>query len=263
MLDIIVCIKQVFDPEAPASVYEVDDEQKQVIQKGVPPVMSPFDENALEAALRLKDTGKARITIMSLGISLSKALLRKSLAAGGDGLILLEDNAFSSLDSYTTALVLAAAIKKIGKYDIILTGMQSADCNAGVVGSGIAEILGIPSVTTARRVELQDDKKVRIERSVSDGHEVIETNTPVLITVSNDLGALRSISTRELIAVQKKPIKTWSAGSLGIKLPLIRKTELLKVFIPQKEAKCEVVPGKAEEELGINLALKLRETQLI
>ena len=263
MLDIIVCIKQVLDPEAPASVYEVDDEKKRVLQRGVPPVMSPFDENALEAALRLKDDGKARITIMSLGTGLSKAVLRKSLAAGGDGLILLEDDAFSSLDSYTTVLVLAAAIKKTGKYDIILTGMQSADSNAGVVGSGIAETLGIPSVTTARRVELQGDKKVRIERAVSDGYEMIEVNTPVLITVSNDLGALRSISTRALMAAQKKPIKTWNAKSLGIRLPLMGKTELLKVFIPQKEAKCELVPGKTEEELGANLALKLRETQII
>jgi electron transfer flavoprotein beta subunit len=263
MVDIIVCIKQVFDPEAPASVYEVDYEKKQVIQRGVPPVMSPFDENALEAALRMKDTCKARITIMSLGANLAKAVLRKSLAAGGDRLILLEDDAFSSLDSYTTALALAAAIKKTGKYDIILTGMQSADCNAGVVGSGIAEILDIPSVTIARRIELQGDMKVRVERVLSDGYEVIEAATPVLITVSNDLGELRSISTRELMAAQKKPIKTWNAGSLGKELTLMSKTELLSVSIPQKESRCEMVHGENEEELGVNLALKLRETQII
>jgi electron transfer flavoprotein beta subunit len=263
MIDIIVCVKQVPDPEAPASVYEVDNEKKQVIQRGVPPVVSPFDENALEAALRLKDTHKARITIISMGINLSKAVLRKSLAAGGNELILLEDDAFISLDSFTTALVLATAIKKIGKYDIILTGMQSADCNAGVVGSGIAEILGIPSVTIARRVELHDDMKVRVERVISDGYEVIETTIPVLITVSNDLGELRSISMRELMVAQKKPIKTWNAKSLGEKLPLMRKTELLRVFIPQKEARCEMVQGETEEKLGVNLALKLRETQII
>jgi electron transfer flavoprotein beta subunit len=123
-----------------------------MVQKGVPPVMSPFDENALEAALRIKDAHQAGIKVLSLGHNLSKRVLRTSLAAGADGLILLEGELFEDLDSYTTALILAAAIRKIGEYDIIFTGRQAADWNAGVVGSGIAEFLGIPGVTTVREV---------------------------------------------------------------------------------------------------------------
>jgi electron transfer flavoprotein beta subunit len=262
MINAIICIKQVLDPEAPASTYKVDDEANRMTQKGVPPVMSPFDENALEAALRIKDSHQTKITVLSMGRNLSKAVLRKSLAAGGDELILLEDDVFDNLDSYATASILATAIRKIGEYDIIFTGIQAADWNAGIVGSGIAESLGIPSVTTARKVELIDNK-VRVERVLSDGYEVIEVPLPALITVSNELGELRTTALREIMAAQKKPVTIWNAESLGTDPSRMRRTKLLRLFIPQKEARCEMVRGETEEELGVNLALKLREEQIV
>jgi electron transfer flavoprotein beta subunit len=262
LITIIVCLKQVLDPEAPASAYKVDNEAKRIIQQGVPPVISTFDENALEAALRVKDAHKAKITVLSLGRNLSKAVLRKSLAAGADELVLLEDDIFDDLDSCATASILATAIRKIGKYDIILTGMQAADWNAGIVGSGIAEILAVPSVTTARKVELFDGR-VRVERVLSDGYELIEAPLPVLITVSNDLGELRSVALPAIMAAQKKPLKTWSAEDLGVEPSQLRRTKLLRLFIPQKESRCEMVPGETGEELGANLALKLRDEQVI
>ena len=262
MLNIIVCMKQVLDPEAPVSAYKVDDEAKHIVIKGVPPVISPFDENALEAALRIKDAHQTKITVLSLGQNMSKAVLRKSLAAGADELVLLEDDAFDDLDSYTIASILSTAITKIGEYDIILAGRQAADSNAGVVGSGIAEILGIPSITTVRKVEL-DDGKVRVEQVLSDGYEVIETPLPALITVSNELGELRSVALKEIMAAQKKPLTTWNAEDLGVDPLPMRRAKLLKLFIPQKESRCEMVPGGNEEELGVNLASKLREVQII
>ena len=263
MVNIIVCMKQVLDPEAPVSTYQVDAEAKRVLQRGVPPVLSPFDENALEAALRIKDTQKSKITALTMGRGLSKALARKSLAAGANQVVLLEDSAFEDLDNYATAFILAAAIGKIGKYDLIFTGREAADTNAGVVGSGIAEILGIPSVTLACKVELSNDK-ARIERVVSDGYEMIEAPLPVLITVSNELGELRSVSVRELMAAQKEPITTWNTTELGIQSSQMNRTNLVNVFIPQKrEARCELIEGGTEEELGGNLALKLRGAGLI
>ena len=262
MVSIIVCMKQVLDPEAPTSAYQVDNEAKHVVLKGVPPVISPFDENALEAALRIKDTHQTKIIVLSLGQNLSKAVLGKSLAAGADELILLEDNVFEDLDSYATAFILATAIKKVATYDLILTGMQAADSNAGAVGSGIAEILDIPSVTTVRKVELYDGK-VRVEQVLSDGYEVIETPLPALITVSNELGELRSVALKEIMAAQKKPLTIWNTENLGVDPLQMRRTRLLKLFIPQKESRCEMVPGENEEELGVNLAFKLREAQII
>lgn len=262
MVNIIVCIKQVFDPEAPASAYKIDAEAKRVILKGIPPVLSPFDENALEAALRIKDAHDSKVTVLSMGRNLSKAVLMKSLAVGADELLLLEDSAFEEMDSYATAFTLTSAIKKLGQYDLILTGREAADTNAGTVGSGIAEILGIPSITIVRKVEL-DDGKVIAERVVSDGYEVIEAPLPILITVSNELGELRYATVKELVASRNKPIMTWNAQALGVTPSQMRQARLLSLFVPQKESRCEVVGGETAEEMGANLALKLRAAQIL
>jgi electron transfer flavoprotein beta subunit len=262
MLNIIVCIKQVLDPEAPTSTYKVDEATRRMTQKGVPPVMSPFDENALEAALRIKHSQPSKITVLSLGWNLSRAVLRKALAAGADDLILLEDSALENLDSYATASGLAAAIKKIGIYDLILTGRQAADGNAGNVGPGIAELLSIPSISAARRVEIVDSKVV-VESVTSDGYNIIEANFPALVSVSNELGELRSVPLKEIMAAQKKPITTWNSDQLGIDLARLGRTRILSLFIPQYQAHCEILKGATIEEMGANLALKLKENKLI
>ena len=262
MLSIIVCIKQVLDPEAPTSTYKVDEATRRMTQKGVPPVMSPFDENALEAALRIKRSQPSKITVLSLGWNLSRAVLRKALAAGADDLILLEDSALENLDSYATASGLAAAIKKIGIYDLILTGRQAADGNAGNVGPGIAELLGIPSISAARRVEIVDSKVV-VESVTPDGYNIIEANFPALVSVSNELGELRSVPLKEIMAAQKKPITTWNSDQLGINPARLGRTRILSLFIPQYQARCEILKGATIEEMGANLALKLKENKLI
>jgi len=262
MLNIIVCIKQVLDPEAPTSTYKVDAETKRMLQQGVPPVMSPFDTNALEAALRIKATTPSKITVISLGKNLSKPVLRQSLAAGADDLILLEDNTFDGLDSYTTATILAAAIKKIEKYDLIFTGIQAADWNAGIVGSGIAELLKIPCITHAKKVEVHENN-VKVECVTTDGYTIIDAPLPALITVRNELGELRSAPIKEVMAAQKRPIITWNSVMLGIEPEKLRRVEMLSLFIPTKISRCEVIKGDNEEQTAANLALRLKEENII
>jgi len=263
MLNIIVCIKVVLDPEAPVSTFKIDPEAKRAIPaKGVPPVINPYDENGLEAALRIKDLHPSKITAISMGKDLAKAVVKKSLAAGADELILLEDDLFENLDGYSTAYILATAIKRIGEYDLIFTGRQASDTNAGQVGSGIAEILGIPSVTVAQKVEFGDGK-VKVERVISDGYEVIEVPLPALITISHELGELRSIQVRELMAAQKKQFIIWKAQDLGIELFSTERSRMLQLFMPDKESRCQIVEGETSEEAGANLALKLRESKII
>jgi len=263
MLKIIVCIKQVIDPEAPVSSFSVDTEAKKVIPpKGTPPVLNPFDENALEAALRLKDSQEVEITAISMGKNLSKAVLRKCLAAGANNLILLEDDSFDNLDNYSTAVILTKTIEKIGAYDIILCGRQSSDTDAGVTGSGIAELLGIPSITLAQKLTV-DGKQVRVEKVIPDGFAVHQSEMPVLITVSNEIGELRSASLPAIMAAQKKEITTWNANDIGVDVNTLRRTALVKLYQPKHEGKCEFIDGQSFEEKGTNLANKLRETKLI
>lgn len=263
MANIIVCMKQVLDPEAPVSSFNIDPEAKRAIPpKGTPPVLNPNDENALEAALKIKDSQPTEITVISMGRQLARPVVKKSLAAGANELVLLEDDAFEDLDSYSTAYILATAIKKLEKCDLVLCGRQAADTDAGQVGSGIAEILGIPSITIAQKVEINEGK-VRVERVVSDGYEVIETSIPVLVTTSNEVGDLRSPTMTALMEAQKKQFTVWNAQDLGVELSQAKRANMLKLFIPVHEVKVEIVEGENPEEAAENLALKLRENKIL
>jgi len=267
MPNMIVCVKQIADPEAPAGSFRVDAAAKQVIPAaGVNQVVSPFDEQAVEAALRIKDAHGGKITAISLGKNFVMDVIKKPLSMGADELILLQDPPFEGGDSYSTAYALAMAIKKIGGFDLIFCGRQAADWDAGQVGSGIAEFLGIPSITLAKKVEFLDGK-VRVERVVTDGYEVIEAPTPVLITVSNELGEPRYPKLKGIMAAAKKQVPTWNAQDIGADTSKLgaggARTKLLKLFVPVKEGKCEIIEGEGPEDAGAKLALKLREAKLI
>ena len=261
---IIVCLKQVPDPSASSSGTTVDTEAKRVIlPQGTPPVINPYDENALEAALMIKDAQGAKITVISAGRNLAKTVLRKSLAVGADDLILLEDNAFEKLDSYATAHILAAAIRETGEYDLILCGRQAADTDAGQVGSGIAEILKIPCITAACKLELSNGK-VMVERVVSDGFEEIEAPTPALVTASSEIGELRYPGVKEIMAAQKVPITVRNGQELGVDVSRLKRLNLVSLSAPQgRQTECQFIGGETPEEAGANLALKVREAQLL
>src|SRR4030066_2292088 len=215
-MNMIVCCKQVLDPEAPPASFKIDPASNKVVPPpNVPPVISPFDENAVEAALRIKDKQGGKITIISLGNNLLRDVVKKPLSMGADELILLEDEAFDGGDSWSIANALATAIKKIGEYDLIFCGRQAADWDAGQVGSGIAELLGIPNVTLAKKVEIIDGK-AKVERVIADGYQVIEVTLPALITVSNELGEARYATLKGIMAAAKKQPVVWKPADIGL-----------------------------------------------
>ena len=266
-MNIIVCVKQVIDPEAPPASFKIDPSSNTVVPpSGIPPVISLFDENAVEAALRIKDAQGGKITIISLGINLLRDVIKKPLSMGADELILLEDEAFVEGDSWSTAHTLAMAIKKIGEYDLIFCGRQAADWDAGQVGSGIAEILGLPSITLAKKIDVTDGK-ARVERVTADGYEVVEVSLPALITVSNELGEARYPTIRGIMAAKKKEPVIWKLADIGGEPSQVgaagRRTKLLKLFQPVREGKCEIIEGESPEEAAMNLALKLRGAKIL
>ena len=266
-MNMIVCCKQVIDPEAPPAGFRVDDAANKVVPpQGVPPVISPFDENAVEAALRIKDAQGGKITAISLGINLLRDVVKKPLSMGADELFLLEDEAFTEGDGWSTAYALAMAIKKIGEYDIIFCGRQAADWDSGQVGSGIAEILGLPSVTLARKIDIADGK-ARVERVVPDGYEVIEVSLPALITVSNELGEARYPTIKGIMTAKRKEPTVWKPADIEVDPSQIgaagRRTKLRRLFQPVHEGQCEIIEGDSPEEAAANLALKLREVKIL
>ncbi|MFC1904898.1 electron transfer flavoprotein subunit beta/FixA family protein [Chloroflexota bacterium] len=266
-MNMIVCAKQVIDPEAPPASFKLDPASNKVVPpQGVPPVISPFDEQAVEAALRTKDAQGGKITIISLGINLLRDVVKKPLSMGADELILLEDEAFIDGDSWSTAYALAMAIKKVGEFDLIFCGRQASDWDAGQVGSGIAEILGLPSVTVAKKIDITDGK-AKVERVTADGYEVIETALPALITVSNELGEPRYPTIKGIMGAKKIEPIIWKPADIGVEPSQIgsagRRTKLLKLFQPVSEGKCDIVEGESPEEAAVNLALKLREAKVL
>lgn len=267
-MNIIVCIKQVPDPEGPPGSYVINDALQRVEARGIPPVISLFDENALEAALRIKDAlpnDTVNVTVVSMGAKLSVAVLQKALAAGADELVKIEDRSFESIghDSRATASVLAAAIRKINTFDLILTGRQAADWNGGQVGIGIARLLGIPAVTLAGKVMVQDGYAVA-ERPTKYGHEVVRTPLPSIISVGNEAGVLRYPTMIQRREAKQKPVTSWNAADIGIERTPEPGLAIKKFFAREvRKGRREIIGGETPAAAGSNLAHRLMDDGVV
>ena len=247
-LRIIVCAKEIPDPEAPLSEVSVDAEKMEVIVDA-PQVISPFDENALEAALRITEEMDAKITVLSMGKKVSDTVLRKSLAAGADELILLQDDAFEKLDSHSTAVALAGAIRKIGEYDLVLTGRQAGDWDSGQVGLILGEMLAVPCISLARDIRVEDGSVV-VKKSIPEGYEQVKAKMPALITVSNEVGELRYISRTKMLKMLRGAgsIPSWSNQDLGVTQEALEKMGIVALSSPPDMGRdCQFIEGTPDE----------------
>jgi len=265
-MHIIVCMKQVPDPEGPQDAFVINAQEKRVEPRGIPPVLSLFDENALEAALRIKDADKdARITVLSAGKRVPDAVMLKALAAGADALVKVEGQELENavLDSFTAASVLACAIKKVGDADVILAGRQSADANAGLTGVGLAAILGLPCVTAVRKAEIKNGR-LAAERVIPGGHEVVEAPLPCVVVTSNEIGELRYPAMKERRKAASKPVTGWTLADVGAQGPFAPKAVLKDLTLPpEKKRQCEIISAATAAEAGKALAIKLHEAGII
>jgi len=265
-MNIIVCVKQVIDPEAPPASFKIDAAANKAEMHGAPPVIDPYGEYAVEASLKIKEARGGKVTVMSLGVNLLREVVKKPLAMGADELILLEDEAYTGGDGWSTASALAIAIKKKGSYDLILCGREASDTNAGQTGAAIAEVLGLPCVTLVRKIDVTDDK-LRVERVNSAGYDVIEVPLPAVLTVSNEIGQPRYPTIKGIMAAKKIEPIVWKPADIGIEASHLgtagRRTRMRKLFQPVHEGKCELAAGDSPEEMAVNLAMKLREARIL
>ena len=263
-LNVIVCVKQVIDPETPSSAFKIDADAKRVVPPaGIPPVVNGFDEHAVEAALRIKDAGEANVTVISAGHNFVMDVMKKPLSMGADGMIMVDDPAVANLDAFATVQVLSEAIKKIGEYDLILCGRQASDWDNAHVPMGIAEALGLPCVTLAQKVDVQNGT-VNVHRSLTDGYEVVEAATPALVSVSNELGEARYPTLRGIMAASRKSPEVWSISDLGLTADdLVPRITLQDLYQPVSDAHVEIISGDDEADAGRKLADRLRELKLI
>jgi electron transfer flavoprotein beta subunit len=264
-LNIIVTAKQVIDHEIPASALSIDETSTRVTApSSFKPIVNGFDDYALEAALRLKEAGGANITVLSVGSQFDVNIMRKTLAMGADRLILCQDPAFTNLaDSFTTAQIIAAAIRKIGEFDLILCGRQASDWDNAQVPLVLAELLALPCITLAQKIEVTDGK-VTVEQVVTDGYRVAEAGLPALITVTNELGEPRYPALRNIMAANRKRPTTWKVDDLDLDPAMLTpQLEVIEVAFPSKAQACEMIESEDGAEAGRRLAQVLHEAGLI
>lgn len=270
-MDMIACVKQVPYPDLPVSAYGIDEATNQVLlPEDVPLVISPYDENAVEAGLQLKDWLGGKLTLLSLATRPVEGIVRdlkQLLAMGADDAIVLDDPAFRGGDSWSTAYALAAAIRKIASYDVILCGLQAADWDAGQVGLGVAELLGLPAATYVTGIE-PGDGCVYVRRVLENGYERLELPLPCLITVASDEHLLPRIAPLPgIMKAKKKTIPVWSAADLGLDASSVgeagAKTNLTALRLPIFEGKCEIMRGENLEETVTMLVERLRAARVL
>ncbi|MEJ2717643.1 MAG: electron transfer flavoprotein subunit beta/FixA family protein [Deltaproteobacteria bacterium] len=241
-IKIVVCVKQIPDPEAPLGAAKVDSDGKRMDVSALRQVINPFDENAVEAALRIKDEWGGQVTVLSMGHKLDASVLRKVLAVGADRLILLDDPCFEDLDTNSTAHALSLAINKLGEYDLVITGRQAGDWDSGQTGIVLGEILGVATVHLARKVKIEDRHAI-VQKIVPGGYEV---------------GGLRFPYMKMILLSRRQRLVTCKAEHIELRSENIQKMGIVYLMPPPDlRRQCTFVEGTSPEEKGQNLAIIL------
>ncbi|MHA1959625.1 MAG: electron transfer flavoprotein subunit beta/FixA family protein [Candidatus Thorarchaeota archaeon] len=233
-MKIIVPVKQV--PEV-ADV-KVNPETGTLIRDGVPSILNPFDEYAVEAAIQLKEQHGGEVTIITMGPPQAVDVLYKALAMGGDKAIHMTDRDFAGADTWATSLTLAEQIKQI-EYDLVICGKQAIDGDTAQVGPEVAELLGIPQICYVRHLEISEDGKFVIaHRETDEGYEVVRAKLPVLLTATKGLNEPRLPNIMGIMKAKKKPLEIVDAEKLGTPVDRLglkgSPTTVRKVFPPEK-----------------------------
>jgi electron transfer flavoprotein beta subunit len=252
-MNILVCLKQILDPEIPVRDFRVDTQKREAEQGSASLVTNIFCENALETALQFRErAGSAKITVLSYGQPSAEDSLRKALAMKADAAALVVSEGNTNPDSLAVARVLAAAIRKLGTFDLIMVGREAGDWGAGQTGGLIAEELGLPCVSFVDHIEITEGR-LRLKRQTDTGWEILEAETPVVLTVTNDEHNVPRIpKVRDVMMSYRQPLTKWKLDELGIDADEARAgnsyTEVSELAIPQKETRCEFVTGDTLDE---------------
>ncbi len=240
MVRIVVCAKQVYDVEG----LKVDPDTRSLITERVERKISDFDKNALEEALRIREKHGGSVTVVTLGPPTANEAAKEALVLGADEAYAIGGAGAEQTDARATSDALAAAIRRIGEFDLVLCGEASIDMYAAQVGPRLAENLGIPQISHARSVAV-DGNTVTAERDLEEAYETVEAPMPALVTVTKEINEPRIPTITMFIKASKKAVKTLDVGELGVRLePSVK---VLKAQAPLTERRREPVEGKPAE----------------
>lgn len=242
-MDIVVCVKQIPDPASPAEL----DPATHLLVRPEEQVLDDTDRYGIEVGLQLAEQHEGTVTIVSMGPTGSMQGIRQALAMGADQAIVIDDGALKGSDALTTARILAAAIGR-NPFDVVIAGTESTDGYSGVVPQMISELLDVPTLTFARKVEV-DGSTVRIERQTAGGYDIVEASLPVLLAVTAGVVEPRYPTFKGIMAAKSKPVEQLTAADLGVEPGAGQ--EIVGVSPAPERSAGEVIEDEGEAHLKI------------
>ena len=261
-MNIFVCLKQV----PGTTEVKIDPQTNTLVRQGIKNVVNPYDTYALEEGLRLKERYGGKVTALSMGPPQAEEMLREAIASGADDAILLSDRAFAGADTLATAYTLAGAIKRNKDCDLVICGRQTVDGDTGQVPPELAEMLGFSFVSYVSKIDEAAAGRMRVQRMIEEGHEIIETSLPTVISVVKEINLPRLPSLRGIARAKSAIIPIWTANDLGVKTNMVglagSATKVIKIFSPERARRGEQLQGDLENQVTC-LIEKLRELKII
>jgi electron transfer flavoprotein beta subunit len=252
-VDIVVCVKT--NPD----LQMVRIKDREAVTEAVPYKIGDLEKNALEAAVVLRDAVGGKVVALCLAEGDRKAAegIKVALAMGADEAVVIDDPALAAPDQAAVAAALAAAVKKLDACDLLLLGEGSTDNYTGQVGPRLAELLGVPQIGYARKVEAADGV-VRCERSMDDMLETLEAPLPAVVTVVSEINDPRIPGLMQIMKAKSKPLQVWSLADLGIPAPEAVR-EVVSNLAEEQDRKHILFEGSAAEQADAFVDALIRE----
>lgn len=260
-MNIVVCVKQTPDTAATVSV-----ENGEVSWGDAPLVLNPWDEYAVEEALRVKEAHGGTVTALSLGPEGAKEALKQALAMGCDAAILISDGAFDRADSLVASQVLAAAIDKLPEVGLAFFGRQAVDSDTGLTGAQIARRLGWPSLSLVAAITELDPAggSITVQRMLEEGRQIVRSPLPAAVSVVKEINEPRYPSFMGIRKASRSEIPIWTAADLGLQQIGPAALHWVEIFPPPKlDTQCEFIDGGSPEEIAARLVDRLLEEKVI
>jgi len=260
-LNIVVCVKQTPDTAATVTV-----EDGVVSWGDAPVILNPWDEFAVEEALRIKEAHGGQVTAISLGPEDAKEALKQALAMGCDQAILISDPALAGADSLVVSKILAASINKIGDADLVIFGRASVDSDTGVTGPQVARRLGWPALSLVAAVTALDPegKNIAVERMLDECRQLVRSPLPAVVSVVKEINEPRYPSFMGIRKASRAEIPLWTAADLGLDEISDSAVTWPEIIAPPKiETEVEMIEGETPEELAAHLVDRLMEEKVI
>jgi electron transfer flavoprotein beta subunit len=259
-MKLIVCVKQVPDTETRV---RIGPDGASIAEGDVNWIVSPFDEFAVEEALRLKEAHGGEVVLVSVGPDRVASALRSGLAMGADRALHLKDPLFEGTDTLGTARTLAAAITGLAPFDLVLTGHQGVGGDNGQVPGLLAELLDLPQVTVAVKISVAGGTAT-VEREVEGARETWETSLPAVISAQKGLNEPRYASLKGIMAAKKKPVELKDAAALALDAAaLAPKARIVTLELPPARAAVRMIEGDVDAQVKELLRLLHEEAKVI